>query len=382
MGQTTALVDLGRGLSGSAPMQCLAYSVRYREGIARLAFTAALIGSLLVLAACGQNDDPSGEPAPQPPSGSQASQNEAASDTEQDGSSPESSGSTGADPEPLARDEFVRQSNAICDEATQATEALAAPASLVELAFMGPELQDIARREVDRLQALGQPTELSERLDPVYFSLLVRQIELLEEFSDAVSGGNLAGARDVLNEAASLNEQAAAIATGYGLTRCAGTSSVGDLSDEPQPEALTPTEEFVAAADNVCRSSRELVDELQEPQTAEESAEILVDVIDISAEELRQLRALEAPEALATRFAELLELREQQLAALELLGETLSLGDRDAIGEALRESGRLNTETGAIERELGFTLCGVEPVQEVPNQQRSPAEEEPADDGP
>jgi len=353
------------------------HSLRYGGRIARLAVTLALLGALLTLAACGQSDEGSGSPAPEPPPAGEVTSSDAGEGGPAE-TSPEAGSPDGA---PLSREDFVDEANAICEEATRSIEELAAPASLSDLALRVPELQDIAQRELDKLRALGPPADAAERLDPTYFALLERQLALLQDLGEAASANDLVGARDVLSEAATLNVAAAQIATDYGLEQCTDTSDVADaVGDEPAPEPLSTTEAFVAAADVVCTESRELVERLREPQTIEESAEILADIIDISSEELRRLGALEPPDALADRFAELLSLREQQIAALGRFREALLADDRDAVSEALFESSRINGETDALERDLGFQVCGIEPVQEVPNQRRLPSPQEQAEE--
>ena len=142
---------------------------------------------------------------------------------------------------------------------------------------------------------------------------------------------------------------------------------------DPLPAALaTPTEQFVAAADLVCRESRALVDRLREPQSVAESAEVLAEIVDISTAELSQLSAIDAPAELVERYAEMLALRSEQIAALSVFGEALRADDREAAGEALLESSRLSGESEALQEELGIELCGASPVQEVPNQRRVP----------
>ena len=319
---------------------------------------------LLLVAACGQDESTPANPAPQLPAEETARSSDAGSDQ------PLSAG----DVEPLSREQFVAQANAICGEATEALEGLPSPGSLAELARRVPELQDIAQRELDQLRALGQPPEASERIDPAYFTLLEEQVDLLTDLGDAAASDDLAGARDVLSEAAALNAQTASIAVDYGLDACVDIDDPSEVAElEAEPAApQTPEAAFIAAADRICSDSRELVAELREPRTPEEAVESLGLVVDISTEELRQLRELDAPPALAERYAELLVAREEQIAALRVFGEALAADDRDAASAALLESSRLNEAADLLQQELGFEVCGTEPVQVVPNQRRVP----------
>ena len=335
----------------------------------RLVITLALIGATLALAACGDGDT-SANPAPQGPPVDRANDTSSGDQAEVGGSGAES-GATGNDADPLAREDFVQEANAICAEATGAIQALPASGSLSELAQNVPELQDIAQRELDRLRALGQPIELSERLDPAYLSLLEQQLELLRELVEATSSEDLVRAREILADATRLNLQAIQIATAYGIDQCTSAAEVEPLADEPSAPA-TRTEELIAAADVICRDSRALVDELREPQTVQESADVLAEIVGISGTELERLSELEPPAELAERYAEMLDVRNEQIVALELLGDALRADDRDAAGEALLESSGLNARAERLQRELGFELCGTPPVQEVPNQRRVP----------
>ena len=324
----------------------------------------------MLVAACGQSDSTPANPAPQPPADDTA---------EASGSGSGQQFEPSADAEPLARDEFVAQASVICGEASAAVDALPSPDSLIELGQRVPELEDIAQRELDGLRALGQPADPSERINPAYFSLLQEQLDLLGELGEAASREDLVGAREILTRAAALNAQTSTIASEYGLDACIDSDDAADVADiEPgEPVApQTPTEAFVAAADVICSSSRELVSSLREPQTQEEAVASLREVVDISTEELRQLRELDAPAALAARYTELLSAREEQIAALRVFGEALEADDREAASQALLENSRLNDATNVLQQELGFEVCGTEPVQVVPNQRRSPAPEE------
>ena len=247
-----------------------------------------------------------------------------------------------------------------------------------------PELQEIAQSELDRLRALEQPEYEADQLDPTYFALLEDQIALLGELGDAASAEDPAGARDVVDEAAALNSQAAAIATAYGIFECAE----GDGGEEPDaspPSAPTPpstsppdistassAQAFAAAANEICADSRAELTELSEAETEEEASELLAALIEISSEEARRLGELEAPGAVQTRFSVLLELREQHIAALERVEESLLADDRAAAGEALGEATQLGAAADLLELELGFNVCGTDPVDEIPNQNRVP----------
>lgn len=349
--------------------------VRYGEPIARPLATALVLGVFFLLAACGQSDSSPTNPAPQPP-GDDAT---ASGDISAGGGE---SNAPRTDAEPLTREEFVEQANLICAEATESIEALAAPGSLSELATSVPTLEDIARRELDRLSALGQPVDPSERLNPGYFRLLEQQLELLTELGAAAQADDLAGARDVLAEAAALNVEAASIAIDYGLEACTDAAEppdVPEIGEQPPAEPATPTDEFVAAADAICSDSRVLVDQLREPQTVDEAVESLAEIVAISTEELRLLSELDPPAELADSYAELLVLRQEQIAALALFGEALEADDRDAASVALLESSQLNDSADLLQQELGFRVCGTEPVQVVPNQRRLPdPQEEPS----
>ncbi len=129
---------------------------------------------------------------------------------------------------------------------------------------------------------------------------------------------------------------------------------------------------FVSAANGICADSQELVGDLREPLSTEESVDVFAEVVEINAEELARLRELEPPAALAVRFDELLALREDQVADLVTLGAALARGDRDAVRDALINSDRLNQQIDLLELDLGFVICGEEPVEEVPNQLRPP----------
>lgn len=282
-------------------------------------------------------------------------------------------GDQGQDPgsvEPLGREEFVSQANAICASATAAINELPNPESLSDIADAVPELEEIARRELESLRALADPVGEDDQLDPAYYSLLERQIDLLERLGEAAASGDNAEAQQITADAASLNLQATSIALEYGLVECAGgaASDVAETDEEDVPaDPPTPEEAFLSEADSICIDSRDRVAELREPVNLEESVTAFDAVVEISNEELAELQKLQAPPALEESFGEMLELVDEQIATLVALGDALVATDRDAAGEALLASSRLNAEINLLQQELGLQVCGTEPVQIVPS---------------
>ena len=313
-----------------------------------------------MLAACGSNKDDLARPAPQPPS----------IDSELDIAEINS--------EPLSVGEFIERANLICLEATESIQGLAPPESLSDLARNIPKLQEIAQSEFDQLRKLGSPELPADRLDTSYFLLLEQQLVLLADLGEAARIDDLAEARNVLAQATAINAQASAIAVEYGIEECDGTAATnrdGDILDASLPTPLTPAEEFIASADDICRESNVLVGTMREPQTIDESITALNYILDITIEEFDLLKLLKPPEEFSGDFEDLLILREEQIGVLDRLKKALEVSDRDAVGEALLESSILNSSAGEIQQGIGFEVCGVEPVQFVPG--RKPAPDEP-----
>ena len=128
--------------------------------------------------------------------------------------------------------------------------------------------------------------------------------------------------------------------------------------------------EFAAAVAAICARSRERLDAMGEPETS--AAGLASKVAEIHEEELRLLGELVAPDELASRFDGLMSLRREQITALARLAEARGVADQDAADEALRDSARLTGALEMIALELGLEVCGRQPVEETPNQQRQP----------
>jgi hypothetical protein len=336
---------------------------------------------LFVVAACGQSDgENSGDSAQAQPS--EPAEQAAEENADAGASDASSSDAGGGEPAEDAQDaasvgqeEYVRKANAICGDATEAIDALPEPGSLLELADSVPDLLLIAQTELASLRALEPPTDEAEQLDPTLFEILDRQIGLLGDLGEAAAADDIVRTQEVVVRASALSAQGSAIATAYGLIECSDTvdSSLETGADEgAAEEPQTPEAMFIAAADEVCRDSLDRVSHLREPQSVEESVDVFAQVVEISTEELARLGELEAPAEISARYDELLALLAEQIEMLASLRDALLEDDREAAGQALLENSRLNAEADLIEQELGFAVCGTEPVQDVPNQLRPP----------
>jgi hypothetical protein len=170
-------------------------SIINRIGLAAIAGCVA-VGSL-ALAGCGGGDDTT------------------------------TAGTTGASgvagSEPLSKEEFVSQANAICADANEQIEALVAPAENTQVTEIVPFLEQaaaIARESSTKLEALTPPSELEDQVDTLDADSQ-KGLTLSEDLIAAAKAGDSAQVQAVTQQLQTIDKKDDKITSSIGLTECA-----------------------------------------------------------------------------------------------------------------------------------------------------------------
>jgi len=118
-------------------------------------------------------------------------------------------------------------------------------------------------------------------------------------------------------------------------------------------------EEFIVAADAICKQANEQIGALGEP-TLENIDEYLADAEAISREQLGQLRALKPPAADEATLNGAYDLIEQQIALAADGVEALKSGDQAAFEQVNAQITTIEAEADQIARDYGLQECGKE----------------------
>jgi hypothetical protein len=183
--------------------------------------TAVLFAGLLVISACGGDDD-----------GDDASDDTTEETTE-----------TTDEEAALTLDEWVEEADAICEEANDAGDEVGSPASIDDVIEMAPDLYDVSEAQYDDLVALGLPDEQADDVEEA-LALLEEQLGILEEIVDA--GDDEEAINELLEEGAALGEEADAIAADLGLEVC---GAGGDVDSDTTVTTDSDTTDTTLSAD-------------------------------------------------------------------------------------------------------------------------------------
>jgi hypothetical protein len=148
---------------------------------------------------------------------------------------------TAEQPQPLSKEEFIKQGDAICGEANAALAALDTSAG------SDPNLQaaqevEITRGELESLQSLSAPNQDRSVLDR-FLAALQDQVDALSRKQAAVEGREDPSSAEA--EASSAASSAQAAAQEYGFKDCANasesTATTGVTTAPPVTTTTTPT---------------------------------------------------------------------------------------------------------------------------------------------
>jgi hypothetical protein len=122
--------------------------------------------------------------------------------------------------EPLSRQEFVQQANAVCKTMNSQVKAVQTPTDLPGLASLYDQASAIASDGINKLEALTPPSDLRARYRRV-LSEARRQVPLFDEVKAAAQAGDRQGILSAARRVDALTRTLNAHARALGLSVCA-----------------------------------------------------------------------------------------------------------------------------------------------------------------
>lgn len=145
-------------------------------------------------------------------------------------------GGGGGDPDPLSKDEYLEQADAIC-RASAADVAAIPPPSVSDVAAVEAaiaQLVRIQRRALGELRELPPP-EADEPGVEMWLDAVDATLDQMDAVRDALLEGDSAAVQAANQEGGTLNDQAESLAVDYGLRACAGTTAEDLTSTSSTP---------------------------------------------------------------------------------------------------------------------------------------------------
>jgi hypothetical protein len=123
--------------------------------------------------------------------------------------------------------------------------------------------------------------------------------------------------------------------------------------------------EFIAKGDAICRKAHEQSAELQKsaPKSADDTATLIQNLIEISENELAAIKALNAPPRVQAALGTYLQSREQVLGLLKKALQAAQDEDLRAYVKAQAASAASQVRRTTLARAVGFTQCSRVRVQ-------------------
>jgi hypothetical protein len=147
-----------------------------------------------------------------------------------------------------------------------------------------------------------------------------------------------------------------------------GTAETTEGPEDTEPPETEPEEEAMALdewaeeADAICAESSDAIDELGEPQSAEEMVDLLPELIEIAEGELEAIDELGLPDESADAAEELLDIRREQLDLIQGAVDAIDEGDdpEEVMTDLLTAAEAMDDEAADLADELGLEECGPE----------------------
>lgn len=124
-------------------------------------------------------------------------------------------------------------------------------------------------------------------------------------------------------------------------------------------------EDFIAAADRVCREADERVAEIGPLQSEKEILDFVEQTEDISADLVADLRGLEPPEEDEAQIDEMIDGLVRATDLLAPLARATIDRDSDAMQGLRREVGQVTDDVNEIAESYGFEACGAKVLEPV-----------------
>ncbi len=124
-----------------------------------------------------------------------------------------------------------------------------------------------------------------------------------------------------------------------------------------------PKQEFVDAADDLCREADEAINEIGFPRVDESVNDYVERAQEITGELVADLRDLEPPEGDADRIDELIGGLERAAALLEPTARAALEDDTAALRDLQQEAEQVTDEVTEIAESYGFEVCGAKVLE-------------------
>jgi hypothetical protein len=116
-------------------------------------------------------------------------------------------------------------------------------------------------------------------------------------------------------------------------------------------------EEFVSEAEAICEDFDQRVNEVDEPESADDVERYVNEVRPVVEDGLNELKGLEPPEEFEEQWNELVAKNDESLEAFDDLAEAAVSGDEDRLEEITEEASRRDEESDRIAQDLGLEKC-------------------------
>jgi hypothetical protein len=117
-------------------------------------------------------------------------------------------------------------------------------------------------------------------------------------------------------------------------------------------------EEFISEAEAICEEFDRRVEEVDEPQSADDVERYVNEVRPVVEDGLNELTELQPPEELEEQWNELVAMNDQSLEALDDLGQAAVNRDEARLQEIVEEASRRDSESDRVAGEIGLENCG------------------------
>jgi hypothetical protein len=137
-----------------------------------------------------------------------------------------------------------------------------------------------------------------------------------------------------------------------------GGGGGGETAAATTVEERLTKEEYIAAADAICKDANDRVAALEDPESSDELVSFIQQARAIGREQLTALRELSPPEDIEARVEEAYGLIDDQLALTEELEQAAEEEDLERVEELVDEGNALDEQADAIAVEIGLQECG------------------------
>ena len=117
-------------------------------------------------------------------------------------------------------------------------------------------------------------------------------------------------------------------------------------------------EEFISEADAVCEEFDQRLEDVPEPESADDVERFADEARPVIEDGLAELRALQPPEELEEQWNELMDKNDDALEMLDDLSQAAASADEARLQELSEEASRQDAETDRIARAIGLENCG------------------------